>query len=581
MANKNENNLETMRHSLSHIMAAAVIDMFPEAKLGIGPSIDNGFYYDFDLPRALIPEDLVIIDNKMRKLIKEDLKFEKTEIPIKEAIKEAKKKGEVFKLELLEDLKTKGEKTVTFYRIGSFVDLCTGPHVSSTGKVGTSFSLNRFSGAYWRGDEKNKMLQRIYGVAFKTGEELNKYMKNLEEAEKRDHRKLGQELDLFSSPEILGGGLPLWHPKGSIIRENIEDFWKKEHRKRGYDIVYTPHIAKLDVWKISGHWDFYKENLYSPMEIDGQDYLIKPMNCPFHIFIYNEKLKSYRDLPIRMAELGTVYRYERSGVLHGLTRVRGFTQDDAHIFCRPDQLEDEIVDTIKLVDFMMKTFGFKYKTYLSTKPDKAIGSDKVWKESTKALENALKKTKTKYEVDPGEGVFYGPKIDVKLEDSLGREWQGPTIQVDFNLPEKFDVEYVDEKGKKEKVVMVHRAVLGSMERFVGILIEHYGGAFPLWLAPVQAVILPISDKKHGKYAKSVADSLREEGLRIKVDDRPESLGRRIRDNELQKVPYVLIVGDKEMKAKKVAVRAFKKGDLGTKAISAFSKELKKEIEEKK
>ncbi|PIZ00751.1 threonine--tRNA ligase [bacterium (Candidatus Howlettbacteria) CG_4_10_14_0_8_um_filter_40_9] len=585
-------NLETMRHSLSHIMAAAVLDMFPEAKLGIGPPIENGFYYDFDLPRTLIPEDLVLIEGKMRKIIKRNLPFEKTEAPIDYAIREAKKKKEVYKLEILNDLKkalppnrqAHGKQgrgiMVSFYRTGDFVDLCKGPHVKSTGKVG-AFKLTKISGAYWRGDEKNKMLQRIYGVAFESQKELDEYLKNMEEAEKRDHRKLGQELDLFSNPEEMGGGLPLWHPKGASLRSVIEEFWKKEHQKRGYELVYTPHIAKLDIWKTSGHWDFYRENLYSPMMIDEQEYLVKPMNCPFHIFIFKSKLRSYRELPVKYAELGTVYRYERSGVLHGLTRVRGFTQDDAHIFCTPKQLENEIIETLRLVDFMMGTFDFKYNVYLSTKPEKAVGSDKTWKESTKALESALKKTKVKYILDPGEGVFYGPKIDVKLEDSLGREWQGPTVQVDFNLPEKFNVEYVDEKGNKERVVMVHRAVLGSMERFIGVLIEHYAGAFPLWLAPVQAVVIPISDKKHGKYAHTVANLLKESGLRVEVDERPESLGRRIRDNEMQKVPYIIIVGDKEMTSKKVSVRSFKKGDLGSKSTSAFIKEMLKEIEEKK
>ncbi len=464
--NQNEKQLQIMWHSCSHVLAQAVMQMFPEAKLGIGPAIEDGFYYDFDLPRSLIPEDLQIIEKKMKKIIKENYQFKKEIVDRKKAIEFMKKIRQFYKVELLKEMK---DKKVTVFRQGDFVDLCAGPHLDSTGEIGP-FKLLSIAGAYWKGNEKNPMLQRIYATCFETKKQLNDYLKKLEEVEKRDHRKLGRKLDLFSLPEEIGGGLPIWHTKGAILREIIEDFWKKEHKKRGYQLVYTPHIANLDIWKKSGHWKFYKEYLYSPIKIDKSEYLLKPMNCPFHILIYKSKLRSYRDLPIRYAELGTVYRYERSGVLHGLVRVRGFTQDDAHIFCREDQLEDEIIEVIKLAQFMITTFGFKnYKIYLSTRPKKSIGTDKMWNLATKALKNALEKAKLSYKIDPGEGVFYGPKIDIKLEDALGRQWQGPTIQVDFNFPEKFNVNYIDQKGKKQQVVMVHRTVLGSIERFIGCL----------------------------------------------------------------------------------------------------------------
>lgn len=580
MSKNSAENLNTLRHSTAHVLAAAVLDMFPEAKFAIGPEIENGFYYDFDLPRTLIPEDLPILEEKMRLLIEQDLPFQKKIVKIDEALALSKKAKQIYKTELLSDFKKDKEKTVTFYKTGNFVDLCKGPHVKSTSEI-KAFKLTKISGAYWRGNEKNKMLQRIYGTAFYTQKELDEYLVLQEEAEKRDHRKLGKELDLFSSPEELGGGLPLWHPRGAVLRNTIEEFWKKEHQKRNYQLVYTPHIAKLDIWKTSGHWNFYRENLYSPMEIDDQQYLVKPMNCPFHLYIFKSAMRSHKDLPIKYAELGTVYRYERSGVLHGLTRVRGFTQDDAHILCRPDQLEAEIIDTLKLVDFMMKTFNFKYKVYLSTKPEKAIGSDKIWKEATSALKDALNKTKTKYEVDPGEGVFYGPKIDIKLEDSLKREWQGPTIQVDFNLPEKFDVNYIDSTGKKQKVVMVHRAVLGSLERFIGVLIEHFAGAFPAWLSPVQAVVLPVSDKKHLKYAKKVADELINAGIRTELDSRAESVGKKIREAQMQKTPYMIVVGDKEEKDGTLTIRFRNIDKQEVLKVSKFIDLVKKEIEEKK
>jgi threonyl-tRNA synthetase len=574
-----EKNLETMRHSLSHIMATAVLEMFPEAKLAIGPAIENGFYYDFDLPRTLIPEDLPLIEEKMRRLIKQNLKFEKAEIPIEEARKEARKNGQIYKEDLIEELKKNGEKKVTFYRSGNFTDLCAGPHLKSTKEIGV-FKLTSIAGAYWRGDEKNKMLQRIYGVAFATQKELDNYLKVLEESEKRDHRQVGQALDLFSLPEEIGGGLPVWHPKGAILREQIENFWKETHKEHGYEYVYTPHIGNINLWKKSGHLEFYRENLYAPMKIDKQEYLIKPMNCPFHITIYQSQLRSYKELPIRYCELGTVYRYERSGVLHGLIRVRGFTQDDAHIFCREDQLESEILGVIKLADFMMKTFGFKYKAYLSTKPDKAIGSDKIWKASTKALENALKKSQTLYKVDPGEGVFYGPKIDIKIEDALGREWQGPTIQVDFNFPEKFDINYIDEKGAKVRPVMVHRTVLGSMERFIGILIENYAGAFPVWLAPVQANVITVGTSAK-KFAREVNQKLITTGIRSELKDENETVGKKIREAELAKIPYMLVIGDKEVKSKSVAIRTLHDKKIISEKVDKFIIRLQKEIKERK
>jgi threonyl-tRNA synthetase len=584
--NQNEKQLQIMWHSCSHVLAQAVMQMFPEAKLGIGPAIEDGFYYDFDLPRSLIPEDLQIIEKKMKKIIKENYQFKKEIVDRKKAIEFMKKIRQFYKVELLKEMK---DKKVTVFRQGDFVDLCAGPHLDSTGEIGP-FKLLSIAGAYWKGNEKNPMLQRIYATCFETKKQLNDYLKKLEEVEKRDHRKLGRKLDLFSLPEEIGGGLPIWHTKGAILREIIEDFWKKEHKKRGYQLVYTPHIANLDIWKKSGHWKFYKEYLYSPIKIDKSEYLLKPMNCPFHILIYKSKLRSYRDLPIRYAELGTVYRYERSGVLHGLVRVRGFTQDDAHIFCREDQLEDEIIEVIKLAQFMITTFGFKnYKIYLSTRPKKSIGTDKMWNLATKALKNALEKAKLSYKIDPGEGVFYGPKIDIKLEDALGRQWQGPTIQVDFNFPEKFNVNYIDQKGKKQQVVMVHRTVLGSIERFIGCLIEHYEGAFPLWLAPSQVIIIPLSDK-FLKYAQEVNHQLSNVNCRSEIDNRCESVSKKIREAEIQKIPYMLVVGEKEVATAKtqkdiknaeVSVRSLGKNKLESIKIDKFIDKILKEIKEKK
>ncbi len=569
-----EARLEKMRHSAAHVMAEAVQALFPGAKFGIGPAIEDGFYYDFELPRPLVPEDLMAIEAKMREIIAGDFSFAREEISKTKARKLFSEQP--YKLELIDELP---DKKVTIYRQGSFVDLCRGPHVNSTGEI-KAFKLTSIAGAYWRGDEKRPMLQRIYGVAFETEAELEGYLARLAEAAKRDHRRLGKELDLFSLHEEFGPGLVHWHPKGALVRQIIEDFWKAEHRKRGYEIVYTPHIAKLNLWKTSGHWDFYRENLYSPMDVEGQEYIVKPMNCLGHIMIYKTQLRSYRNLPLRYAELGTVYRYERSGVLHGLARVRGFTQDDAHIFCRPDQIEAEVEEAVQLARFMMSTFGFnEYELLLSTRPDHYAGTIQVWEEATEALRKVLESLSLKYTIDPGEGVFYGPKIDVKLRDALDRLWQGPTIQVDFNLPQRFDVNYIGEDGLEHQVVMVHRTVLGSMERFMACLVENYAGAFPVWLSPVQVAIIPIADR-HLSYAHQVADELRENGIRVQVDDRSERMNLKIREAQLMKIPYMFVVGDKEQDASQVSLRLRNGEDSGLLSISKFLDRVRPIIETK-
>jgi len=565
---------EKMRHSASHVMAEAVQSLFAEVKFGIGPTIENGFYYDFDLPRPLTPDDLPEIEAKMVQIMAADFPFTCDEVDKEEA--KHIFAHQPYKLDLIDEIP---DEKVTVYRQGSFTDLCKGPHVNSTGEI-KAFKLLTIAGAYWRGDERRPMLQRIYGVAFETEKELERYLERLSEAAKRDHRRLGRELDLFSFHEEAGPGLVHWHPKGATVRRIIEDFWIQEHLKRGYEIVYTPHIAKIDLWKTSGHWEFYREHLYSPMDVEGQEYLIKPMNCNAHILIYKSRLRSYRELPLRWGELGTVYRYERSGVLHGLTRVRGFTQDDAHIFCRPDQLEDEVVGVLEFAIFMMQTFGFEeYEILLSTRPEKYAGTLQMWDEATQTLETALKRLGLPYEVDPGEGVFYGPKIDIGLKDALGRAWQGPTIQVDFNLPQRFEVNYVGMDGAEHPVVMVHRTVLGSMERFLGCLIEHYAGAFPVWLAPVQAVVIPIADR-HVDYALKLEAELKAEGLRAQADTRPERMNLKIREAQLQKIPYMLIVGDKETESATVSVRLRSGEDLGRQTIEAFKAMARAAIEHK-
>jgi threonyl-tRNA synthetase len=571
--NKDEQ-LELMRHSASHVMAEAVQYLFPGAKFGIGPIIENGFYYDFELPRPLTPEDLPVIENRMGEIISQNVPFVMEEMSKDEARKLFT--TQPYKLELIDEIP---DTTVTIYKQGSFTDLCRGPHLASTGEV-KAFKLTHLAGAYWRGDEKRPMLQRIYGVAFESKEELDDYLLWQAEVTKRDHRRLGKELDLFSTHEEIGPGLICWHPRGALIRQIIEDFWRTEHIKRGYDIVYTPHIAKLDLWKTSGHWEFYQDYLFSPMEIEGQQYLLRPMNCLGHILIYKSRLRSYRNLPLRYAELGTVYRYERTGVLYGLARVRGFTQDDAHIFCRPDQVEEEVLEVLNLTQFMMSSFGFdEYELLLSTRPEKYAGTVSMWEEATGSLKHVLERLDLHYEVDPGEGVFYGPKIDVKLKDALGHVWQGPTIQVDFNLPQRFNVCYIGEDGLEHNVVMIHRTVLGSMERFLACLTEHYGGLFPVWLSPVQTIIIPIADR-HVGYARKIESDFKNEGVRVQVDDRSERMNLKIREAQLEKVPYMLIVGDKEVASSSVSLRLRNGEDLGLETLAQLKSRIKADIEAK-
>jgi threonyl-tRNA synthetase len=566
--------LERMRHSAAHIMAEAVQCLFSEVKFGIGPTIENGFYYDFELSRPLTPEDLPIIESKMGEIISQNVPFVTEEMSKDKACKLFA--TQPYKLELINEI---SDTAVTIYKQGSFTDLCRGPHLTSTGEV-KAFKLTHIAGAYWRGDEKRPMLQRVYGVAFENREKLANYLLLQAEAAKRDHRKLGKELDLFSTHEEIGPGLICWHPKGALIRQIIEDFWRTEHSKRGYDIVYTPHIAKLDLWKTSGHLEFYRDYLFPAMEIEGQQYMLRPMNCLGHILIYKSQLHSYRNLPLRYAELGTVYRYERTGVLYGLARVRGFTQDDAHIFCRPDQVEEELMGVLNLVQFMMSSFGFgEYELLLSTRPEKYAGTVSMWEEATGSLKSVLEKLGLRYEVDPGEGVFYGPKIDIKLRDAVGHVWQGPTIQVDFNLPQRFDVCYIGEDGLEHNVVMIHRTVLGSMERFLACLTEHYGGAFPVWLSPVQAIIIPIADR-HIDYARKIEDDFRDEGIRVRIDDRSERMNLKIREAQLEKVPYMLIIGDKEMDSSSASLRLKSGKDLGLETLVEVKSRIKTAIEAK-
>jgi len=552
--------MEKTRHSLAHILALAVKNLYPKAKLGIGPAIENGFYYDFDNLR-ISDKDLNKLEKEMKRIIAKDIGFKKKKIT--RAAAKRLFKQEKYKLELIKEL-----KEITIYESGDFVDLCAGPHVKSSKEIPIEgFKLIKTAGAYWKGDEKNKMLTRIYGIAFGSKKELNDYLKLQKEAEKRDHRKLGQKLELFMLDEEIGQGLPIWLPKGTLIRKTIEDYLYKELSSENYQWLNTPHIGNISLWKKSGHWSFYKENLYSPIKIDEEEYLLKPMNCPFHVKVYNSKTRSYRDLPLKFAELGTVYRYERSGTLHGLTRVRGFTQDDAHIICTPEQMPKELEKLAKHGIKMLKDFGFKnFTIYLSTKPEKAAGKDKDWKKATDTLKQTLKKLNLKYETDIEGGVFYGPKIDIKIKDSLNREWQCTTIQFDFNLPERFKMQYVNEKGKKEEPFMIHRALLGSLERFFGVLIEHYGGAFPFWLAPVQIQVIPISLKQN-KYAEEIAKKLK--GFRVKINSDDNTLGKKIREGEIQKIPYLLIIGEKEKKNKTVRVRKREKGDIGEMKLEKF------------
>ena len=579
--------LETIRHSLSHIMAAAVQELFPKAKFGIGPAIENGFYYDFELPKNLSPNDLPKIEKKMKELIKRNVSFNKSSVSKKEARKIFK--GQPYKLELIKEIK---DSKVDVYKTADFIDLCKGPHIRSAKELPLhAFKLTKIAGAYWRGSEKNQMLQRVYALAFSSKKELDEFLKKEAEAEKRDHRKLGKKLELFMIDEELGQGLPLWLPKGAILRKIVMDFALNTYLNRGYQLVATPHIANLKLWKRSGHTDFYKESMFPPMRMkeiakeEKDDYQLKPMNCPGHVKIYDSKIRSYKNLPVRLTEMGTVYRYERSGTLHGLIRVRSFTQDDAHIFCTPEQLHSEIVDMIDLTKYILNSFGFKdFEISLSIRDPKKkkeyLGPDKAWKLAEGMLENALKTKKLSYTRYIGEAVFYGPKIDFLVSDSIGRKWQLTTIQVDFNFPEKFNLNYINKKGKKERPIMLHRALLGSLERFIGVLIEHYEGAFPLWLSPIQFMIIPVSSK-HENFAKKVAKSLKEQSFRAIVKDERETVSKKIREGEIQKIPYLLVVGDKEMKSQSVRVRKRGKGDMGIIKLSKFLKKVKIEQKSKK
>ncbi len=569
---------DVYRHTASHIMANAIKRLYKGAQLAIGPSIETGFYYDFDIENTFSEADFEKIEAEMNKIIKEDNEIIRFVLPRDEAITLMKELDEPYKVELIEEL-PEGEE-ISFYKQGDFTDLCAGPHLPSTGRV-KSFKLMQVAGAYWRGSEKNKMLQRIYGTAFDNKKELKKYLNFLLEAEKRDHRRLGKELELFSINDEIGAGLVLWHPKGARIRSLIEDFWRDQHFKNGYDLVGSPHIGKAHLWETSGHLGFYDENMYAPMNVDENKYYLKPMNCPFHIAIFNSKLYSYRDLPLRWAELGTVYRYEKSGVLHGLLRVRGFTQDDAHIFCRKDQMPEEIRKTVMFCIYMLKSFGFeKFKLYLATKPaEKSVGEKELWDDATAALEKVIIEEGLEYEVDEGGGAFYGPKIDIKIKDALNREWQCSTIQFDFNLPERFDMTFVNNHGEKERPYVIHRALLGSIERFFGVLTEHYEGAFPVWLAPVQAKVLSIAGA-HNDYVYEVKEALEAAGVRVEADIRNEKLGYKIREARNQRVPYILVVGDKEIEDRAVAVRSRKDGDIGAIALDDFIAMVKKDNDER-
>jgi threonyl-tRNA synthetase len=555
--------LARMRHSCAHLMAESVLELFPDAKFAIGPAIENGFYYDIDLPRGLTPDDLVEIESRMRNHQAAAEVFERKVISKPEAL-------EIFgdnpyKVELIQGF-ADGE-TITTFQQGSFLDLCRGPHVDDTSKTG-SFKLQSVAGAYWRGDENRPMLQRIYGTSWPTQAELDDYLHRLEEAQRRDHRRLGRELDLFSVNEEIGPGLILWHPKGAMIRFLIEQFEQHEQLARGYDLVYTPHIASEKIYKTSGHLETYRENMYSPMSIEEVDYYLKPMNCPGHIMIYKNTVRSYRDLPIRLAELGTVYRYERSGTLHGMLRVRGFTQDDSHIFCTPEQVIEELSAVIDFAQHFAKVFGYEFTAYLATRPEKSIGSEEVWDRAVDQLKQALEQRGLSWKLDEGGGAFYGPKIDIKWVDALGREWTGPTIQVDFNLPERFDVNYIGEDGERHRAVMIHRTLLGSMERFVGGLIEHYAGAFPVWLAPVQVAIIPIADDQIA-FANEVKATLEAKGLRVNVNDARDRMQAKIRDAQMQKVPYMLVIGKREVEKNAVAVRLRSGEDLGGMQLADF------------
>lgn len=575
---ENDKGKEVYWHSTSHLMAHAIQEIYPEAKFGVGPAIDSGFYYDIDINSQLSEEDLKVVEAKMEQLAKSDTAFVREDLSKAAAIDFFQKKGDNYKLEILSEI-DENSQGISIYKEGSFTDLCRGPHLPSSGKI-KYFKLLNISGSYWRGDEKNKQMQRIYGISFPKKKMLDDYLIFLEEAKKRDHRKLGKQLDLYSIHEEAGAGLIYWHPKGARIRLEIENFWRDAHLKNGYEVLYSPHMGKSWLWETSGHLDFYKESMYSEMKVDAQNYFIKPMNCPFHIMIYKSHLRSYRDLPLRWAELGTVYRYEKSGVLHGLLRVRGFTQDDAHIFCSHSQIEDEIVEVIRFARMMWSSFGFeKLKFYLATKPEKAVGTDELWDKAISSLKSALVKENLGYDLDEGGGAFYGPKIDIKIKDALGREWQMSTVQFDFNLPERFDMKYIGDDGKEHRPFMVHRALLGSIERFFGLLIEHYGGDFPLWLAPVQVAVIPVS-QQFLEYAKKILVELLKNNFRAVIDERNEKIGYKIRDWETQKAPYMLIIGEKEVNAQNISIRKHKAGDIGILSLNEFISKISAEINNK-
>ncbi|MCF7793017.1 MAG: threonine--tRNA ligase [Candidatus Cloacimonetes bacterium] len=569
---------EVYWHSTAHLMAQAVQELFPDVKVTIGPAIEQGFYYDFDKEVPFTDADLVKIEAKMKELSKQKLEYKREEITREEGIKKFADMGESYKVEILNEI-PEGE-IISLYTQGKFTDLCRGPHLPNTGMI-KAVKLLKTSGAYWRGDEKNKMLQRIYGISFPSNKELNQYLEMLEEAKKRDHRKLGKELNIYSISDEIGPGLVMWHPNGALMRSVIEDYWKKRHFEDGYDVVNTPHIGKKELWETSGHLQFYEESMYSPIVVDEKEYYLKPMNCPFHIAIYQSEKHSYRDLPIKMAEMGTVYRYEKSGALHGLMRVRGFTQDDAHIICTPEQLDDEIMNVLKFSIDILKAFGFEnMDIYLSTMPEKAVGEKADWDKATSALEKALKAENIDYKVDEGGGAFYGPKIDIKIKDALNRSWQCSTIQFDFNLPERFGMEYIGADNQPHRPFMVHRALLGSMERFFGTLIEYHAGNFPLWLCPVQVEVIPISEH-YEEYAREVNSKLKAAGIRSEIDLQNEKIGYKIRAAEMRKIPYMFIVGAKEQESGKVSVRCHGKGDLGSKELAEITAEIKQENDEKK
>jgi len=585
-----EDHLHRLRHSVSHVMAQAVLEKFPEGEVAIGPPIENGFYYDFDLPRPLAPEDLEEIEARMREIVAEEHDFVYQEVSEEDARRIFA--DQPYKLELIDGILSGGTDEygepldeapkLSIYKSGPFVDLCRGPHVSNTREINPdAIKLLNVAGAYWRGDERRPMLQRIYGTAWESAQQLEEFLAWQEEVERRDHRRLIKELDLVSFQEEGGTGLAYWHPKGGRIRQIIEDFWRERHREGGYEIVFTPHIGKAQLWEQSGHLDFYRESMYSPMDIDGVEYFLKPMNCPFHIMIYNSNLRSYRELPLRWAELGTVYRYERSGVLHGLLRVRGFTQDDAHIFCTPEQIEDEVLRVLRFSLDLLRAFGFSdFHVFLSTMPEKHVGEAERWEQAQESLRKAIEVEGLPYEVDEGGGAFYGPKIDIHVKDALGRTWQLTTIQFDFNMPERFDMTYIGEDGKEHRPYMVHRALLGSLERFFGVLVEHYGGAFPVWLSPVQVVLIPIADR-HVEYARSVAGQLEAAGLRVEVDDSSERMQAKIRDAQMQKVPYMLVMGNREVEAGQVNLRMRDESVPGAMSVGEFIALAQEAVAEKR